>query len=320
MEGISAQPPLAAAASDGAGAGLGRDLRRALRGLPSAARIHLLRRALLLLLPLALLSGIFIGWSCKAWIGLGASGQPYHLIAGSIVLNLLLLSAWVMWLPREHERWQFVFSWVAWTLAAGCGHAGLWLSGGESARTFAVLWLLTIGQGALLGAICGAGAVLLSGRMQAARQISMLILAAAMTAIFWSKTPIQSAQKDENDRGLPMGDLLYDAVLKLSPPLAVCATWYQESDASRGPVRSDNSRFDLIRGPLSYSVWMGSYQIIPYPDILPVKAARAAGSSEPQTARLGLALTTLLWGLPLMMLADLLLMLLFMRKAPKHVE
>jgi hypothetical protein len=83
--------------------------------------------------------------------------------------------------------------------------------------------------------------------------------------------------------------------MKLSPPAALSAAWHQESATQHGS--REDARFDLIRSPLTYDIWVGSYQAVPYPKIIPE-------SQPPEPFQPGLLLALLIWSLPLLVFAE----------------
>jgi len=251
------------------------------------------------------LSAAAFGWMLKAHFGLSSATQPFHQILGSIGLNITLLAAWLVLLPLDASPWSGLRAWLQGTLIAAGAFTGLYFSGSESARTFLALWLLAAAQGGMLCATAGVAA-LAFGSPALARQSSAVVLALAVTTLFWSRTPIQTAPRPEND-AVPLSDIYYDAVLKLSPPLATSAVWYQESDVSRRKLRTEGSAFDIIRGPKTYEIWVGSYTILPYPAVYPKRDA------ETNRFTPGLILSLLIWGLPALLVCDLLLFLRYRR-------
>jgi hypothetical protein len=159
-------------------------------------------------------------------------------------------------------------------------------------------------QAAVVAALHAMLWVIFYDARQIAAQATWLMLTVAATALFWSREPIQMLTRS-GAKDTAIATRAADGVMKLSPPLAVVATWYQASDAARQRGSSDN-RFDLIRAQLSYEVWIGSYQALPYPEVTPASVPDPQGE-RPPSLNPGLILAMLAWGLPLLLLMDVLL-------------
>jgi len=269
-------------------------LRSAFRSLPRSSGSAVASSRLLCGAGALFVFSAAAGWFLKTFGALETPAQPYHQILASIGLNILLLGIWLALLPAEPLPWARLRAWLQGAGLAAAAFAGLYLCGKEPAHTFVALWLLTVAQGALL---CGIGAVaaLIFGCRAPARQILMVLLMLATTAVFWTKTPIQTAPVLPD--GTKIGERYTDAVLKLSPPMAVSSAWFQESAAARTETRREGSRFEIVHGPRTYNIWVGS-AAGPYPSIYP----RTRETFQP-----GLVLSLLLWGLPLILVCDLLL-------------
>jgi hypothetical protein len=180
--------------------------------------------------------------------------------------------------------------------AAPCHHESLWI--------FFALWLLFVGQGALLAAAHSLLTLIFFPAPSLARPATLLLVCVLVTAPFWSKGPLLRTSQDENAPShLPQIDWT-GAVMKLSPIMAVSSAWYTESDAARAGASTDparaaqaeGNRWDLVHGQLTYRVWLGSYLSSRYSFILP--------GSQDGVFSLGLALGLFLWGLPLLVFAD----------------
>ncbi|MCY3023954.1 MAG: hypothetical protein NTW87_33665, partial [Planctomycetota bacterium] len=213
---------------------------------------------------------------------------------------LAVLLSWLSLARRQGQPWQHVCAWLGTVLVCGAAFAGLGVAGthGESPRTFVVLWALFAAQAAVLAAVHALLSLFLYFAPQLAEQVTLLMLGFAVTALFWSREPIQMLAHAAPPGQASSASRLAEGVLKLSPPLAVASVWHQESDAARWAGGRSRARFDLIRAPLTYELWIGSYQPLPYPAILP---SRASGAFVP-----GIVLAMLLWGLPLLVFGDIL--------------
>src|SRR5947209_7674306 len=74
----------------------------------------------------------------------------------------------------------------------------------ESARTFVALWALGAAQAALLAATHAALGLLFSRWPGSARQVCLLLLSVAVTALFWSKALIQMANSEAGAGAVPL--------------------------------------------------------------------------------------------------------------------
>jgi hypothetical protein len=203
-------------------------------------------------------------------------------------------------------------AWLAGGMVAAAAFAGLFFAPGntESARTMLMLWLLFAAQSGFLAAAHGLLRLLFSRSGEAARTCSLLLLCVLVSSLFWTKPLIQAAGREspsENlkppaaiSRDVKLSDHIATAVAKLSPPMSIAAVWFMESDAGRN-TSGEGQRFDLIRGALTYGVWIGSAQGAPYPEMRPEWREADAGGFSP-----GLPLALLAWSIPLMLLADIL--------------
>ena len=274
----------------------------AFRAFWPALRQHLLRRRLLGLLLLSFAFGIALPYGLRLVLPAGPAA-PYTAIAASFIIDLAGLAVLLCWLPlaaASRQPWAGAAAWLGGVLVCGAAWLGLASAGThqESARTFFVLWGLFAGQGALVAAAYGVLALLCGRARPLAAQLTLVGLSLAATALFWSREPIQLLSRGAADQEASAAALLTGAVMKLNPPMAVASVWHQQSDAARMPGPASGSRFDLIRAPMTYEVWIGSYQAVPYPHVLP--AAQEDGF------RFGLIATMLLWGLPLLCLTEVL--------------
>ena len=274
----------------------------AIRALPTALKDQVLRRSIAPLV-LAALCGWLLPYALKTFLPSGIP-FPYTAIAASLFINLLCLAALLTLLARatKDEPWSLLAAWLGSVVIAGAAMAGLALAHthDESTHTFIVLWLLFAAQAALVTAVCGLLRVL-TGSRRFSVQATALVVGVLVTALFWSREPItQLAQRRES----VASDRLAIGVLKLCPSFAMASAWNQECDAATDAKRGN--RFDLIRAPLTYDVWIGSYQAMPYPEILPSRQADDPGEFGTREFKPGLVLALLLWGLPLLVFADLL--------------
>jgi len=255
--------------------------------------------------------GFVLAWVLKSLLPPSEPGYPYVAIAASFALNLTCLAAALALVPVENvvgKRVVFVHLkvWIRTSVTIACAFAGLWLAPvhRESVRVFFALASLTIAQAAALFAVHAALVVFFGAPNRAPKTVCALFLCVLSTALFWSGEPIERLSK-LSENGSQRSAQLADGVMKFSPPMTVASAWYQESDGARNAQSSSARRFDLVHGPLTYAVWIGSYQAIACPDILP-----SGGTGDFYTRREfapGIALILLLWALPILALSDVLM-------------
>jgi hypothetical protein len=243
-----------------------------------------------------------LGWLLPS----SAASPPYAAIVASIVIDLVGLAALLIWLPAAAGRGKVSAGTAAWlggALVCAAALAGLGLAGaqGESWRTFLVLWGLMAAQCAVLAALYGWLKVLCRFELRWAGQITWLLLSLAVTALFWSREPLERLGRGAED-GSATAAWLAAGIVAASPPLAVASVWHQESTAAR----HGGASFDIVRAPLTYQVWIGSYRAVPYPQILP--------AMRKDSPHWGLVLGMLLPGLLLLALNDVAVF--FMRRTP----
>jgi hypothetical protein len=281
----------------------------ALRVAFQALRTLLFKRAVVVLCVAGFASGIILPNLLKSFFPQSATLVPHTALAASFFIDLAGLALLLSWLPsneRHDAAWLRTAALLGSCFVCGFAFLGLHLSGThqESLKTFAVLWALFVAQAAVVAALHAMLWVIFYDARQIAAQATWLVLAAAASALFWSREPIQKfTRSGAKDSALATRSA--DGVMKLSPPLAVAATWYQASDAARQRGSSDN-RFDLIRAHLTYEVWIGSYQALPYPEVTPSSLPDPQGE-RPPSFNPGLILAMFAWGLPLLLLMDVLL-------------
>lgn len=226
-------------------------------------------------------------------------------LAASFIVNLGVLAASLATLPERQSgaasRWRFLRAWLRVACLAAAGFGGVWAASAqqESARIFAALVLLSSAQSAALFAAYALLDVLCESRGRAPRLLCALGLALFSTALFWTREPILWLSKSGGALS-GLSPRVSDGVMKLSPPVAVAAAWFTESDAARGGAGGATPRFDLVRGPLTYTAWIGSYQLVAVPGILPSGLSTDFYAREDFSP--GIALILLLWALPLLAL------------------
>jgi hypothetical protein len=195
---------------------------------------------------------------------------PAAVVAASFMVNLALLAGALAWVPDGAEKgtWAHLrgLGFNAWLIVSA--FVGLWLYGVriESPRIFAALAAITIAETSLLAAV-NAVVLVCGGSGRAARTLCGLLLAISATAFFWTRPPILNAGSPERT------SIWITGVMTATPAAGVAAAWYSESDAAFG-ARAEARRFDLVRAPQTYVVWIGSYEAVEYPEILPRGVSR----------------------------------------------
>jgi len=221
-------------------------------------------------------------------------------VAAIAATSLLLLAAQTLVLvnfglvARNTRPFAVFLAWLKTVLLTGAALIGIYLSGvgSDSPRMPWIAWGYCAGFTGLL-ATFWALLSLAIGRRVLALQIVLVFAVLANSALFWTRSPITAFSSNESTWSAQ----LPDATLKLSPPLALAGAWHQEGGADGA---REGSRFDIIRAPLSYDVWIGSYHTPPYPAVLP----RSGDHERPFNP--GLLLALLIWTIPLLMLTEVL--------------
>ncbi len=273
--------------------------------LPHRIRETLFEKATVLGLAAGGLLGLGITWGLGG-IYSSEVGRPSAAIASSFLLNLSLLAALLMSLPGriddpDSERgrrpdWPLLSAWIRFALWCGIVFLGFaWASGATVSWGIALaLAALTMAQGSMLTGIAGMLGHL-AGRFQRyARVVLVLGCALLSISLFWTK-PLLSELKSrdyraqvasENGTAVFWAPAATQAVFVLSPPTAVASVW-----------NGSESNYDLIRGPNTYRIWVGSW-IIPYPRIWPRWVGREGSADAPQGPwNQGLVLSFFIWGL-----------------------
>ncbi|HYG73568.1 MAG TPA: hypothetical protein VEK08_00945 [Planctomycetota bacterium] len=273
-----------------------------LRALPAAAAAFLLSRGVLLPLAFGFLLGLSLPPALRGIYPDKVTPVPYALVACTYVFLFAAITTILFWLGSRHlTQWKHFCVWLASVLFIAAGLLGMRLSGGAG-LPFLILFLLL---GAQAGVLCAGHALLdlIFDRFPgAAMQSTVLLTGIAVTALLWSREPIHLLSQNPAWQESRAADRLTYGVMKLSPPVALATAWHEAGATPDGRQR-EGSRFDLIRAPLSYEVWIGSYQAVPYPEILPVSETRAGGV---HLFRPNLILALLAWALPLLLFGDVL--------------
>jgi len=226
-----------------------------------------------------------------------APHMPDSAIAASFIIHLAGLGVLLAWLPENAASRCVISAWLKSVLVCAAAYCGMIISRpGETGMTFFALWCVFAAQSAVVAAGFGMLSMFLNSRTLP-RQVTLLLLSAAATALLWSREPIQAAGHLSPEGRCSA--LLAEGVLKLSPVGAVASAWYQESDSARAQA----GRFDLMGSVLTYDQWIGRTGLtIGYPQVFPAHVGEGA---QRQFAP-GIVLAMLLWSLPLMALRDLL--------------
>jgi len=278
-----------------------RAVAEALRALPGALRKALWSRGLLLALAAAFAAGLALSWSLQALLEPEAarSGPAPAAIGASFVLNLVTLALALMLLPASGGKgFLLLRAWLRVTAVSLAAFAGLACAPGAAVSSKTVLGLaaLTSIQAAALLGTAGWLACLTEPFRGAARLLALIVLALAATGTLWSRPLLEDLYVAEQN--LPHGkrgsaDDVAQALLALGPSTAVAALW------------NEARALDLLRGRLTYEVWLGNHHIIPYPRLWPGREPDPA-SPLATVFKPGLALVLGMWGLALLLLADVL--------------
>jgi hypothetical protein len=234
--------------------------------------------------------GAASAFAFKQWIPLRPEAPPLAAIAATTVLLLLIQAATLAFLGLESaasQRWTAALAFIQSSLLTLLSYAGIALAGVVSSLSVLIpaAWV-TVAFAAILCALFGLFHLLLE-RKTLVLQIVLSLAVLLNSALFWSRAIIT----DSGVQGMA------DGVMKFSPPLALAAAWHQEGHSRHG-ARED-SRFDIIRSPLTYDIWVGSYQAVPYPPIYPE-------SKDGEPFQPGILMVLLLWGIPVLITAEVL--------------
>ncbi len=260
---------------------------------------------------IALAIGYTLPFLLKSILPPSEPSYPYIAIAASFALNLASLALALAFLPDESDPTQRpIFrnsrAWLRTIVCIAFAFGGLWAAPfqKESPRIFLALALLTSVQAGALFAVHAGLTVFLGTNNRAPKTICALLLSVLVSALFWSREPIERLTKI-GGKGSQQSAQFVDIVMKFSPPMSVASAWYLECDGARATGIASPRRFDLVHGPLTYAVWIGSYQSVASPDILPSGGTGDFYSHD--EFKPGIVLIFLLWALPILAFCDLLL-------------
>lgn len=262
-----------------------------------ALRDELLRTYFAATLAASMLAGVALALAMKELIPARPSSPHLAGIAATTVILLLLQAlsfANFGTAARNPRPFAGFAGWLKTVLVAATALLGIYVTGvaSDSPRITLIVWAYSAGFIGLIGTVWALLA-LTTGQRILALQVVLVLTILANTAVFWSRGPITAFSSLEGH----WSQQLPEATMKLSPPLALAGAWHQEGgrESSR-----EGSRFDIIRAPLTYDVWIGSYQTVPYPEVLP------RGSTTGAPFNPGLLLALLVWSLPLLLLTEVL--------------
>lgn len=254
----------------------------------------------LISLPLCFFAALALVGSTRAILPPNPA-MPIPPIASSYVIHFAALALLLCMLPVERQSQTLLTPiWLAVSLLAAVAFGGFAICAGnaEPLGLSITLWALSAGMLAVFTALHGMLAKLTHPKI--ARQALLLVLGLLMTTLFWTREPIQTLTRAAAVAGPSTASMiLADSVMKLAPTVTLAGVWHQESGAAQSG--REGNRFDLVRAPLSYEVWIGSYQILPYPRFWP---GRDGGLEAPFNP--GLILALLAWSIPLLILTDVL--------------
>jgi len=281
------------------------DFRSQLRAFPSALRGFFVSRAVYVPLASALILGLALPTVLSYAYPRSSAPVPYALAAATYVIQFAAILLTLAWMGVDPFAWKHLCVWLASVLflALSLGALALSTPQAQPAGTWFLMASIMAAQTALLCALHALLVIVLAQAPRAALQLTVLLTGVLMSGLLWSREPIHLLSRYPASRESRAGDRLTYGVMELSPPVALAAAWH-EAGASSGGRLSEGSRFDLIRAPLTYEVWIGSYQAVPYPAIMPVTEVRAGGQ---KIWRPNLVLTLLFWALPTLLLGDVLL-------------
>ena len=265
-----------------------------LRSFFPVLRQNFLRRRLLILFGCSLAVGALLSFVLSYILPSPARAST---IVASFGINLLGLSVILALLPEHLQSggsWACFCAWMNASIVAGFGFVGLAIANASNifgapaasnfGPTFLKLWILFAAQAAMVTATHALISSLFYPAKRFSKVVTLLGLGCIVTALFWTKIPIQLAPRQR-------GSTWANAVMKLSPVLNVASAWYYSPE-----------RLDLIHGPLTYGVWIGDFgsYSIAYPRILP-----SFDAEDNETWSLGIVGAMLLWGLPIIVLCDI---------------
>lgn len=268
-----------------------------IRTLLAALREDFLRARVALAVAAALALGAVLSLALKELLPSRPGIPPIAAIAAT---TLLILAAQTLAFvnfgsaARDTRPFAVLRAWLKVVLVSGVALIGMSLSGvaPESPRMPWIAWGYCAGFTGLLATLWTLLSQL-TGHRILALQFVFAIAVLSNAALFWTRAPITAFSGEEQSWSAQ----LPDATLKLSPPMALAGAWHQEGGADG---MREGARFDIIRAPLSYDIWIGSYHTPPYPAVLP----RAGNADRPFHP--GLLLALLVWSLPLLLLTEVL--------------
>jgi len=256
-----------------------------------------LSRWQLLGLGLSFLTGFLLTWvlSVALQVRAGTGAASPAAVASSYVLTLSLLCVCFALLPRNGSRpgtayWGHLCAWFQTVDLALAAFLGVWLAPGSGLGivTAVVLSLIVCAYAA---ALCGAHALLCvirGGPSEWCRAGLAVVLALAITALLWTRAPLQALQRT---RAVAAYDSGTQAVAVLSPTMGLSAYW-----------NGDPARFNLTKTTHTYQLWLGP-SFISFPRLWPGRS----GLTEEDRGLFGpgLVLGLMIWGVLLALTGDL---------------
>lgn len=273
----------------------------------SSFRFTLSRRLFTIRMLIAVPAACVVGFLIEFMAARFLERSSLSLIVAAIAVYLSAIGTLLSLLPADtgaQRPWNALAAWLQSLLLCGAALGGVALAPThhESVRTFLSIWALFAGHAAIVAAAYGMLSTLFFPAVRPARQCMLLGVGLMTTALFWSRGLIETTAQSSSDSDALRAAAMADAVVKLSPPVTVAEAWHQECDASRRPSHGNDSRFDLVHGPLTYNVWLGSFQMVAYPDLFPPPAI----GDDSQHFNPGLLLAMLAWALPVLILCEVL--------------
>jgi hypothetical protein len=294
-----------------------RELRRLARTFSPQLTRQIFNRATLIAMSVAAFCGMVLPTLLGRFMA-SSGGFPVAVILASYAVTFLALGYLLARLPGngvEAMQWRCLGAWLSSVVVAAGAFAALAVRAWDFERPMmmVVLWLLFAAQAGLITAAHGLFTLLFNRAGELARMASLLLLSVLVSSLFWTKPLIHAAGKEpikqqaQRRTETKLSDHIATAVTKLNTPMTISAAWFLESRAGKSGDAPEGGRFDLIRGALTYSVWIGSAQGAPYPEMLPKwRGSNRDEVTDSSGFTPGLLLVLLAWSLPLIVLADLL--------------
>jgi hypothetical protein len=192
--------------------------------------------------------------------------------------------------PKERVYWGHLCTWLRMIDLTIAAFLGAWLAPGSGLGFVAVLVLsaITCAYAALLCGVHALLCVLFGGPSRWLRAVLAIVLALAITALLWTRTPLNALQRQ---RAVAAYDVSTQAVAVLSPTMGISAFWNTEP-----------AEFNLTKTTHTYQLWLGP-SFISFPRLWPGRSGLTAEDRGPIGP--GLILGLMFWGVVLVFAGDL---------------